>query len=80
MFLPSDPAAYSEPILIDARELWHRAWMIKIQDYYRPELRYNGWCVSGLDPAEAWVVPSSSTNVTPDKGGQIDQLVLCQSN
>ena len=45
-----------------------------------PELRYNRWRVSGLDLVEAWVVPSSSTATTPDKGGQTDQLALCQSN
>ena len=45
-----------------------------------PELRYNGWHVSGLDPAKAWAVLSSSTDMTLDKGGQTDQLVLCQSS
>ena len=36
-----------------------------------PELRYNGWRGSGLDPTEAWVVPSSSTDMTPNKGGRL---------
>ena len=31
-----------------------------------------GWCIGGPDLAEAWVVPSTSTNTTPNKGGQTD--------
>ena len=36
-----------------------------------PELKYNGWRGSGLDPTEAWAVPSSSTDTTPDKGDRL---------
>ena len=28
----------------------------------------NGWCIRGLDLAKAWIVPSTNTDVTPDKG------------
>ena len=53
---------------------------VRLPSKPRPELRYNRWHVSGLDPAEVWDVPSSSTDATPDKGEQTDQLVLCQSS
>ena len=33
-----------------------------------------GWCIGGLDPAKAWVVPSTSTNMTLDKGGRPTNL------